>query len=283
MSVFYELPDQLFKELSEFYVNYINVKQSNSEDNQQPNSQDQDKNKFEVLFKQIEKIISNVVDDTLKTKPYLCSGYQTRYREFFDLELKNLEKNSSLPKMLNLKKKLLAYMIEVINKINPDKLSTYGYIVTPETCGIGYQPVLTQYLAKIKDKIKENSIQLLFLQIKDVAKAEIEEIESIASVLNEEKKINIDEIKNYITETLDIPESSLDTSDELNSEYIINELTKKYNDFLSIKSINFTQEIKNKIKKSVVEIVLIEHKLKKIYNPKKQLLFSKAIKEFFDK
>ena len=53
MSVFYELPDQLFKELSEFYVKYINVKQSNSE-----YSQDQDKNKFEVLFKQIEKIIS---------------------------------------------------------------------------------------------------------------------------------------------------------------------------------------------------------------------------------
>ena len=137
---------------------------------------------------------------------------------------------------------------------------------------------------KIKEKIKENSIPLLFVQIKDVAKSEIEKIENITNVLNEEKQpdINIDEIENYITETLDIPESNLDT-DELNTEYIINELTKKYNDFLSIKSINFTQEIKNKIKKSIVEIVLIESKLKKIYKQKKLLIFSKAIKEFFEK
>jgi hypothetical protein len=139
-------------------------------------------------------------------------------------------------------------------------------------------------LNKIKEKIKENSIPLLFVQIKDVAKSEIEKIENITNVLNEEKQpdINIDEIENYITETLDIPESNLDT-DELNTEYIINELTKKYNDFLSIKSINFTQEIKNKIKKSIVEIVLIESKLKKIYKQKKLLIFSKAIKEFFEK
>jgi hypothetical protein len=116
MSVFYELPDQLFKELSEFYVKYINVKQSNSEDNQlsnSPNTQDQDKNKFELLFKQIEKIISNVVDDTLKKKPYTCEGYQTRYKEFFEIELKN-EYTITQIKFFNLKKQIIDHMIDVI-------------------------------------------------------------------------------------------------------------------------------------------------------------------------
>jgi hypothetical protein len=285
MSVFHELPDELFKELSDFYIKYINVKQDNSEDNQQPNSPIQNANKFEFLFKQIEKIISNVVDDTLKKKPSFCSDYQTRYKEFFQSELSIVEKNSTKEQFYKIKKQLIAYMIGVIQKINPDQLPTYGNLVKAETCGIGYQPVLVQYLDKIKEKIKENSLALLFTQIKDIAKeeikSEVEEIDNVVGILDGEKsEINeIDKIKHYISDILDIPYSEI----EVNSENIVNELTKRYNEFLSIQSNNFSQEIKNKIKKSVVEIVLIEYKIKKMYNPKKPLLFYKAIKEFFEK
>jgi hypothetical protein len=294
MSVFYELPDQLFKELSEFYIKFKNVKQSDSGDNQLPNSQDQyqDKNKFELLFKQIEKIISNVVDDTLKDKPYFCSGYQTRYGQFFQKEIDIIEqkKTNNVIQIFELKKQLLAYMIDVVKKINPDQLPTYGKIVSAEACGIGYQPVLVQYLDKIKEKIKNNAIPLIFLGIKDAAKeeikTEIDKVEDIISVLDGEKKsedINTNDIKDYITDILDIPKNEVIFPDDVTSEYIVNELTKKYSDFLNINTDHFNKEIKKKIKRSIVEIVLIESKLKKIYNPKKSLLFSKAITEFFEK
>jgi len=275
MSEYNNLPDELFKELCEFYIKYINVKQNKSNTDVLPG---QDSNKFNVIFDQINTVLTNAFADTLTKKPYTCKGYQTRYKEFFDAELSKINKMSTIPQMFNLKKKLIEYMIEVIQKINPEQLPTYStFSINSEACGSGYQPILVQILDNIKQKIKDNAVTFVYEKINDVAK---EEINNTVSVLDREQKL--EDIQNYISETLNIPNNEL--VDQVSSEYIINELSKKYNDFLSISEIaNFNQEIKNKIKKSIVEIVLIESKLKKIYNPKKSLLFSKAIKEFYEK
>lgn len=286
MAEYLNLPDELFVGLSEFYIKYINVRQDESNTNVLPG---QGQNKFNILFDQINKVIAMAHADTLTNIPLMCAGYQTRYKEFFIAELKRLGAGITLPPMLNLKKQFLKYMIDLIESIPPIKLPTYRtFTMSPVECGSGYALVLPQIIEGIRGKIEKNAIPLIYGKIKDVAKEEIkneiEDIGTIIEILDGDKKteeIQIDQIKDYITSTLGIDKQELDTK-EFSFEYIRDELSKKYAEFLSIPTAKFDQETKNKIKKSVVEIILIETKLKKIYNPKKLLAFSKAIKEFYE-
>ncbi len=284
MSEYVNLPDELFKGLSEFYIKYINVKQ----DETKSVLPEQGANKFNVVFDKIKELLGNAFNNTLEKKPYTCKGYQTRYREFFEEELKKIKNMGKIPKMLELKKQLIEHIIGVIEKITPDKLPTYSTFSTnAETCGNSYYPLFLQIIDKIIEKIKNDAIAFMYSKIKDVAKEEIknemEDVSSIVDILDGDKKseeIATNEIKGYIENILDISNQRLDK--EITSKYIVDELTTKYNEFLNLQTASFNQEIKNKIKKSIVEIVLIESKLNKIYNPKRSLLFSKAIKEFFE-
>ncbi len=282
MSEYYDLPDELFKELSEFYIKYINVKQDQA-NSYKKNSEGA--NKFNVLFDQIQKVIEKVVDSILLNKPFTCQGYQTRFTQIFKAELDEINNRPKLPNMLMLKKKIIEFIISLIEKIVPSRLPSYSLLSDAETCGSGYFIVIPQIINDFKSKIEKNAIPLIYGKIKDVAEEEIkngiQEIDTVIGVLDGEKKddIGITQIKEYITEVLEIP----DQTENISSENIVNKLTEKYSEFLNIPTANFDQEIKNRIKKSVVEIVLIELKLKKIYNPKNPLLFSKAIKEFFEK
>ena len=52
-------------------------------------------------------------------------------------------------------------------------------------------------------------------------------------------------------------------------------------EFLFITNGYFTQEIKNKIKKSVIELVFAEIKIQKRLNLKKPLLVTNTLTEFF--
>ncbi len=292
MSEFDNLPDQLFKELSEFYIKYINTKQSDNI------LEGQDANKFNLLFWQIEKIISDVVKDTLLTQPKLCSGYQTRYKEFFSKELAQAELNSSTILFFNLKKQLIEFMLKVIEKTQPNQLPTYRtFSLDSKECGSGYQIVFLQLLNKIKEQIKNNTVPLIYKELKEVTINEIDEIENYitnennqinqVNQINQNNQINqinqinqnnqINQIENILNEKEDV------SPDSINSDYIMNELIEKYNEFLNINTVNFNKKIKNKIKKSIIQIILIESKIKKIYNTKKEFIFTKAFDEFFNK
>lgn len=277
MSEFDNLPDQLFKELSEFYIKYINTKQSDNI------LEGQDANKFNLLFWQIEKIISDVVKDTLLTQPKLCSGYQTRYKEFFSKELSQAELNSSTILFFNLKKQLIEFMLKVIEKTQPNQLPTYRtFSLDSKECGSGYQIVFLQLLNKIKEQIKNNTVPLIYKELAKVTVNEIDEIENY--ITNENNQINQNNQNNQINQIENIlNEKEAVNIESINSDYIMNELIEKYNEFLNINTVNFNKKIKNKIKKSIIQIILIESKIKKIYNTKKEFIFTKAFDEFFNK
>lgn len=294
--VYIEPSESLLTKLSELYIKYINVKQINSDDKNQIGLIDIDNekttNKFVLMFEEIQKNIGSAAFENMKAN--LCSSIKKRYLDDLTKPLKISEStlatlksstnqdNQNLQnaiKYLKTKIELIEHLIAFVATFN------YSTLTSLDTCRSSFNMALLIHLDKIQTIVKERAIPLLYEHIKGdinqvIVSQNIAKVEEANSVLMGEQTavaINLSkELEIHISSMLEIPEEITD-----DKKYLLLELENKYKDFLSITNQNFTQEIKNKIKKSVIELVFAEIKIKKRLNLKKPLLVTNVLTEFF--
>ena len=264
-----EPSQQLLTKLFELYLKYIH------DTNMQAN-------KYELIFIELEKNINDSNIEIKKSYKFFCENYKQIYITNFEKLKKeqedlfiNLDTKIDF-KLINIE--LITHFIDFAKQFKYDKS------ISLITCVENYYSELIKHLKYIKQFVKDNAIPVLYEHIKEnieqiKIKENIKQIENINNSILEVENIgeNIDKIIGELNKLAEIPENISD-----DHKYLLNQLKEKYKEFLFITTNNFTQEIKNKIKKSVIEIVLIEIKLQKRLNLKKPLLITNAIKEFFD-
>jgi len=286
--VYIEPSENLLKNLSELYIKYINVRQISSDETNlvgSINSREKT-NKFNLLFDDINENINMANLDNINS--ILCTYHKQRYLD----GLKELKKDNKQyfetvkdykderpKKLFSTKIELFEHLISFVGTF------TYTSLTTSDKCRTNYYNALITHLQKIKDIVTERAIPLIYENIKEdisqvINAQNIEKIKENNLVLLEDKSAVSTqlskELEKHIIDLLEIPEEI--TDDE---KYLLSQLENKYKEFLSITNQTFTQEIKNKIKKSVIQLVLAEIKIQKRLNLKKKLLVSNTLTKFF--
>jgi hypothetical protein len=288
--VYKEPSESLLIKLSELYIKYINVKQISS-DEINPVSYVNSRtktNKFNLLFDDIAENINLSNIDNLKSIIFTCISYKQRYinglKELLEKDKKYFEtvkdyKDERPKKLFSTKIELFEHLISFVGTF------TYSLTTSAEECKTNYYTALITHLEKIKDIVKDRAIPLIYEHIKsDISQIinaqNIEKIKENNLVLLEDKyavsKQLSKELEEHINTMLEIPEDITD-----DKKYLLSQLENKYKEFLFITNRYFTQEIKNKIKKSVIELVFAEIKIQKRLNLKKPLLVTNTLTEFF--
>lgn len=266
--------ESLMKKLSELYIGYIGIKK--------------EPNKFNIMFDEIEKNIEFASVENMNT--YLCASLKQRYLDGLtqllerskttQITLETGKKKDDLnlqnaKKYLKTKIELIEYLINFINEFSYDTLTSV------DACRISYYLALDRCLEQIKNTVKDNAIPLLYEHItgdiRQVIDAEeIKKIEETNAILMGDKKAEsiqfLKKIETHFNMILDIPDDT---------KYLLSQLEKKYREFISIGNLEFSQEVKNKIKKSVILLVFAEIKIQKRLNLSKPLLVTNVLKKFF--
>jgi len=286
--VYIEPSESLLTKLSQLYIKYISVRQISSDDQNQigPTELKIKTNKFNLIFDEIAENINMANLDNLNT--ILCTYHKQRYIDGLNgiltkdkKFLKMIEgyQTQRTQEILTTKIELIEHLISFINTF------TYNTLTSPDTCRTNYYLGLIGHITKLKDIVKDKAIPLIYENIKGdisqiINEQKIEKIKEANMILLEDKSMVSNqlskELEKYINDMLEIPEEITD-----DKKYLLSELEKKYKEFLSITNQNFTQEIKNKIKKSVVELVFAEIKIQKRLNLKKPLLVTNTLTDFF--
>jgi hypothetical protein len=287
--VYIDISENLLQNLSELYIKYINLTQISSDETNQvdPINSTIKPNKFNLLFDDISENINMSNIDNINS--IFCSYHKKRYlnglNELLKKDKKYLEmvkeyKDERPKKLFSTKIELLEHLINFVNTFTYNSLTT-----SVEQCRTNYFKALNHHLEKIKTIVTERAIPLIYEHIKgDISQIinaqDIEKIKENNLLLFEDKSaVSIQlskELEKHISDMLEIPEEI--TDDE---KYLLSQLENKYNEFLSITNKYFTQEIKNKIKKSVIQLVFAEIKIQKRLNLKKPLLVTNTLNKFF--
>ena len=213
-------------------------------------------NKFNDIFSILKNVIDiakNNINQSGMTNIY-CSNYKIMFineLKNFRLKLKSIFDQSDH----DIKG---ATVVLIVDLLKIADTFTYTLVTSPSSCINTYHGALINRLDKIKQIILDKRIDNLYNHVAN--DPQIKEINKDIDILMK----NID-----ITDITDITD-----------DYVANKLKTKYEEFIAISPQVFTREIKQKIKRSVLELISIELNLQKKLNLKNSLPFTNAVKEF---
>lgn len=255
-------PESLINLLTKIYVK--NIEQENL---------------FNDIFNNIENVIDTAkkdIENSEKTNIY-CSNYKDTFINKLNdnnIKLKELFDDTNIKSAIHI---LIIHLLKIADTF------TYGILTAPSTCILVYHKALVDQLEQIKQTILEKRIDNLYEYVANNPKIkeliEIKEINKDIDALTNndiQDKIDIQKLQDTL---INISDSNLD---QITNDYVLNKLKTKYEEFLAISPQLFSPEIKNKIKKSVIEIIAIELNLQKKLNIKTSLPFTNVIKEFLN-
>jgi len=286
--VYIEPTESLLIKLSELYIKYIGVKQISSDETNPISPINIKTNKFNLLFDNITENINIANLDNLKS--IICNNHKQRYlnglKELLEKDKKYLEtindyKNERPKKFFSAKVELFEHLISFVSTF------TYNNFTSAEQCRTNYYYALITHLEKIKNIVKDRAIPLIYEHITGdirqiINEQSIKKIKESNLILLEDKSAESiqlsKELEKHISDMLEIPEEI--TDDE---KYLLSQLENKYKEFLSITNGYFTQEIKNKIKESVIQLIFAEIKIQKRLDLKKPLLVTNTLSKFFER
>ena len=231
-------------------------------------------NKFDEIFNKIENVIKTAKEEIDKSGT--TNIYCSNYKDTFINKLKEFKviDNFDYSDIKDAAILLINHLLKIADTF------TYTYLTNPYTCIQNYYEALIDNIKLIKEtikgKISSNPIKTVSSNpIQMVSNNTIEIMHK--HIKNDPKVKDFIEYEKYISNIVD-----LDSNSNITLEQIIDILKEKYNEFLSISPIVFTQDIKNKIKKSVIEIVSIELQLQKNLKLKEYLPFTNAVNKFLN-